>query len=172
MTDSHDFDAVDCFTVGAVGEPGQRTFLFQARAGTQQVSVKCEKQQVAALTEYLQGVLADLPPVDDLATVDLDLQAPLDPEWVAGTLSVAYDDVSDRIVILVEEVGVLDEDDDDLLGPDRASLRVRLTRVQVAALVRHTVALVEAGRPPCPVCGNPRGPDHACPRTNGHGPPS
>jgi uncharacterized repeat protein (TIGR03847 family) len=172
VSESHDFEAVDRFTVGAVGEPGARTFLFQARAGAVQVSVKCEKQQVAALSEYLQGVLADLPPVEDLATVDLDLQAPLDPEWVAGTLSVAYDDVSDRIVILIEEVGDLDEDDDDVLGPDRTSLRVRLTRAQTTALVRHTIDIVEAGRPPCPICGNPMGPDHACPRTNGHGPPS
>lgn len=172
MTGSHDFESVECFTVGAVGDPGQRVFLFQARAGEVQVSVKCEKQQVAALTEYLQGVLADLPPVDDLATVDLEVREPIDFGWVAGTLSVAYDDVIDRIVILVEEVGVLDEDDDEVPGPDRASLRVRLTRVQVAALVRHSVGLVDAGRPPCPVCGNPRGPDHACPRTNGHGPPS
>ncbi len=172
MSESHDFEAVDAFTVGAVGEPGARTFLFQARVGTVQVSVKCEKQQVAALSEYLQGVLADLPPVEDLAPVDLDLAAPFDPEWVAGTLSVAYDDVSDRIVILIEEVGPPEEDDDDILGPDRTSLRVRLTRAQVTALVRHTVDLVEAGRPPCPICGNPMGPDHACPRTNGHGPPS
>jgi uncharacterized repeat protein (TIGR03847 family) len=172
MTDSHDFEAVDRFTAGAVGEPGRRIFLFQVRAGTTQVTVKCEKQQVAALTEYLQGVLADLPAVDDPTPVDLELEAPFEPEWVAGTLSVAYDDVSDLIVILIEEVGEPDDDDEtDLLGPDRTSLRVRLTRTQVAALVAHTVALVEAGRPPCPICGNPRGPDHACPRTNGHGPP-
>ncbi len=172
MSASHDFEAVDRFTVGAVGEPGQRTFLFQAQAGEVQVSVKCEKQQVAALSEYLQGVLADLPPVEDPATVDLELSGLVEPEWVAGTLSVAYDDVSDRIVILIEEVGEVEDEDDDPLGPDRTSLRVRLTRTQVTALVRHTVALVQAGRPPCPVCGNPQGPDHACPRTNGHGPPT
>ena len=91
---------------------------------------------------------------------------------MAGTLSVAYDDVSDRIVILIEEVGLPDEDESDPLGPDTTSLRVRLSRAQVAALVERTVELVEAGRPPCPICGNPKGPDHACPRTNGHGPPS
>lgn len=170
MTESHDFEAVDRFTAGAVGEPGARTFLFQARAGAVVVTVKCEKQQVAALSEYLQGVLADLPAVEGEVAVDLDLE-PADPQWVAGTLSVAYDDVADRIVILVEEVGEGD-DEDDLLGPDRNSLRVRLTRPQVTALVEHAVALVEGGRPPCPVCGNPKGPDHACPRTNGHGPPS
>lgn len=171
MTESHDFEAVDRFTAGAVGQPGQRVFLFQARSGGVQVTVKCEKQQVAALAEYLQGVLADLPAVASTGPVDLELD-PEEPQWVAGTLSVAYDDVADRIVILVEEVGDLDEDEDDILGPDRTTLRVRLTRTQVTALVDHAVALVEGGRPPCPICGNPQGPDHACPRTNGHGPPS
>lgn len=172
MAESHDFEAVDRFTAGTLGEPGARTFLFQAQAGTQQVTVKCEKQQVAALAEYLQGVLADLPAVEGgaEATVDLALAPPYDPDWVAGTLSVAYDDVADRIVILVEEVGE-DDDEDGLLTDDRASLRVRLTRAQVTALVDHAVELVEGGRPPCPVCGHPKGPDHACPRTNGHGPP-
>ena len=171
MAESHDFEAVDRFTAGTLGEPGARIFLFQAQAGDQQVTVKCEKQQVAALAEYLQGVLADLPAVEggDEAVVDLALAPPYDPDWVTGTLSVAYDDVADRIVILVEEVG--EDDEDDLLADDRSSLRVRLTRAQVTALVDHAVELVEGGRPPCPVCGHPMGPDHACPRTNGHGPP-
>lgn len=171
MAESHDFEAVDRFTAGTLGEPGARTFLFQAQSGSVQVTIKCEKQQVAALAEYLQGVLADLPAVEggEEAAVDLALAPPYEPDWVAGTLSVAYDDVADRIVILVEEVGGAEED--DLLDDDRASLRVRLTRAQVTALVDHAVELVEGGRPPCPVCGHPKGPDHACPRTNGHGPP-
>lgn len=169
----HDLEAVDAFTAGTVGEPGDRTFLLQARATAVHVTVKCEKQQVAALTEYLRGVLADLPEVEGAAEdVDLGLEPPLDPDFVAGTLSVAYDDVADRIVILVEEISFEGDDDDpDPLGPDQASLRVRLTRAQVTALVDHAEALVEGGRPPCPVCGHPKGPDHACPRTNGHGPP-
>lgn len=171
MGESHDFESVDVFTAGAVGEPGARTFLFQVRAGVAHVTVKCEKQQVAALAEYLQGVLADLPSIDSgTAPVDLDLHPPLEPEWVAGTLSVAYDDVADRIVILVEEIGELD-DDDEPVDDDRSSLRVRLTRGQVTALVQHAEELVEGGRPPCEICGHPKGPDHACPRTNGHGPP-
>lgn len=174
MTESHDFEAVDRFTAGTVGEPGSRTFLLQAQGEGTIVTVKCEKQQVAALAEYLQGVLADLPVVEGGVPVELGLVPPLDPQWAAGTVSVAYDDVADRIVILVEELGDLeDEDDDDDLadGVDRSSLRVRLTRAQVTALVARAVELVDGGRPTCPICGHPRGRDHACPRTNGHGPP-
>lgn len=166
MPDNHDFEAVDRFTAGTVGEPGARLFLFQVAAQGTVVTIKGEKQQVAALAEYLQGVLADLPDVEADAPVDLGLTPPYEPQWVAGTLSVAYDDTADRIVIVIEEAGT-DEDD----APDGSSVRMRLTRPQVAGLVEHAVDLVEGGRPPCPICGNPKGPDHACPRTNGHGPP-
>ena len=56
-----DFDEVDAFTVGAVGEPGARVFFLQARRGTTRVTVKCEKQQASAIAEYLRRVLNDLP---------------------------------------------------------------------------------------------------------------
>ena len=47
-----------------------------------------------------------------------------------------------------------------------------MTREQAAALAIRGTELVEAGRPPCPLCGYPldaRG--HVCPRTNGNRPP-
>ena len=58
---SFEFDEVDAFTTGTVGQPGQRVFFLQARAAGAVVSLKCEKQQVAALTEYLGRLLKDLP---------------------------------------------------------------------------------------------------------------
>ena len=101
----------------------------------------------------------------------------------AGMVSVAFDQAADRIVIVIEEVRPEDfeepadpdqpspADRAPLSDPTRASLRVRLTRAQVVGFIAHATDLVEAGRPPCPLCGNPMGDDHACPRTNGHGPP-
>ena len=62
---SFDFDDVDAFTVGTVGRPGQRTFLLQARHGRERVTVKCEKQQAAAIAEHLRTVLNDLPPPEE-----------------------------------------------------------------------------------------------------------
>ncbi len=44
-----EFDEVNAFTVGTVGRPGERTFLLQARVDDQRVTVKCEKQQTAAI---------------------------------------------------------------------------------------------------------------------------
>jgi uncharacterized repeat protein (TIGR03847 family) len=158
----------DRFTAGAVGEPGARVFYLQASEGGAVVSLRLEKQQVGALGLYLQGVLSDLPavPPDELPT-ELDLVEPIVPEWVVGTLSVAYDDDEDRIVLQAEELVDEDDDGEPVEVPSRA--RFHLTRAQVVAYCAHAEELVAAGRPPCPICGQPMDPDgHVCPRSNGH----
>jgi uncharacterized repeat protein (TIGR03847 family) len=48
------------------------------------------------------------------------------------------------------------------------SLRVTLTREQVAGFVHQATDLVAAGRPPCPLCNRPMDPEgHICIKTNG-----
>ena len=162
-----DLTDVDRLTVGAVGPPGRRLFLLQARAGAEVVTVKLEKQQVGALARYLADVLADLPEVGDLPS-DLELDEPAEPRFAVGVLGVTYDDATDRIVLVAQEVEAEEEEE-----PDGAVLRVTATREQVAALAIRGTALVEAGRPPCPLCGYPIDPSgHVCPRTNGHRAPT
>jgi uncharacterized repeat protein (TIGR03847 family) len=168
MGEQFDLIDVDRLTVGTVGEPGRRVFLLQARAGAEVVTVKLEKQQVGALARYLADVLADLPEVGDLPG-DLELEEPAEPRFVVGVLGVTYDDATDRVVLVAQEVSADDEEDD----PDAAVLRVTATREQVAALAIRGTALVEAGRPPCPLCGYPiDASGHVCPRTNGHRAPT
>jgi len=153
----------DRFTAGAVGEPGARVFFLQAVEGTQVVSLRLEKQQVGALGQYLQGVLNDLPvvPVTERPS-DMDLVEPVVAEWVVGTLGVAYDTESDRIVLQADELVAEDEEDGGIA-------RFHLTRAQVVAFCALAESLVAAGRPPCPICGRPMDPDgHVCPRSNGH----
>lgn len=164
MSTSFEFREVAFFTVGTVGEPGQRTFFLQAGTDDHLMTLKLEKQQVEALAEYLQGVLADLPDADPGSTPDdLELRTPTVAEWVVGSLGIAYDDGADRIVIVAEEL-VDDEADDEA-----ASARLQVTREQVAAFVPHAQDLVGSGRPPCPICGRPMNPEgHVCPRSNGH----
>ena len=53
MSLSFEFTDPDLFTAGAVGPPGQRVFYLQAREGGHLASLKLEKQQVAALADYL-----------------------------------------------------------------------------------------------------------------------
>jgi uncharacterized repeat protein (TIGR03847 family) len=162
---SFEFDAPVVFTAGTVGEPGHRVFYIQAQGDGIVVSLKLEKQQVGALAEYLSGLLADLPTVDEanIPTL-LDLMGPVIPEWTVGTLAVAWDEVNDRMVLVAEEL--LTEDEVEAAATP-ATARFRLTREQVAGFVERTRDLVAGGRPPCPLCGGPLDPEgHACPRLN------
>ncbi len=105
MSPSFDLGAVDAFTAGTVGAPGQRVFYLQARGDGQVVTVKCEKQQVAALGQYLERLLQDLPaPADGPLPTVLELLDPIDAVWVAGQLAVAWEAEADRFVVVVEEV--------------------------------------------------------------------
>ena len=61
MSDSFNFDSAEIFTVGTLGPKGQRVFYLQCRSESKLVSLKLEKQQVAALAEYLERVLDELP---------------------------------------------------------------------------------------------------------------
>jgi uncharacterized repeat protein (TIGR03847 family) len=63
MSSSFELGEPDAFTTGAVGPPGERVFFLQAREGEVCVSLKCEKEQVRALAEYLAGLLEDLQPL-------------------------------------------------------------------------------------------------------------
>ncbi len=172
MTTSFEFLEPDHFTAGAVGEPGRRVFYVQARQADHVVSLRLEKQQVAALGEYLAGILADLPDAEPLP-LSLDLIEPVVAEWVVGSLAVAYEEADDRILLVAEELIVVDEDDVDELAadpsslPDGATAQFRLSRSQVLAFIRTAAELVTSGRPLCRLCGKPMDPDgHACPRLN------
>lgn len=175
MSSSFDFDAPDHVAAGAVGPPGERVFYLQARQGAEVVSLRLEKQQVAALCEYLAGILADLAVVTEPVPESAELIEPVLPEWVVGALAVAYEEAQDRILLVAEEFVPDEEGEDDALASledlafekGTATARFRLTRAQVDALVRHAMGVVVAGRALCPVCGRPMDPaGHFCPRNN------
>ena len=169
MSESFDLREVTHCTVGAVGDPGRRIFYVQAAGDGQLVSLRLEKQQVVALTQYLRGALDDLAELaeDDIIEAG-ELIEPVVTEWVVGSLGVAYDDSAQGFVIAAEEL--VPEDDDAGAEPDPGQARFHLSRPQVAGFVRRADAVVQAGRPPCPICGGPMNPDgHVCPRSNGHG---
>jgi uncharacterized repeat protein (TIGR03847 family) len=171
--ESFEFDEVDRLTAGAVGPPGQRVFYLQASAGGEVVTLKVEKGQVAALVTYITALLSDLPPIEPPST-DMSLIEPVVPEWVVGALGVSYDELSDRVVLLAQELVVRDEsateeEDDDDEDLDAGVARFTATRAQAAALAARGLELVAAGRPTCSLCGNPIDPEgHVCPRLNGH----
>jgi uncharacterized repeat protein (TIGR03847 family) len=175
-----DFDPPDRFVAGTVGEPGERVFFLQATSGPRVTSVALEKTQVRALAERVEELLDEVlkrsggtAPVPAVAPTELNdlapLDAPLTEEFRVGTMALAWDEDDERVVI---EAGAATEDEDadledDENGPD--VLRVRLTGSVARAFAKRALAVVSAGRPPCPFCGQPLDPSgHICPRANGY----
>lgn len=191
------FDPPDRFIAGAVGQPGQRTFFLQASKGRQVVSVALEKAQVAVLAERLatlllalreRGVeLADDSLLGEGPQVD-PLVEPVVEQFRVGTLTLAWDADREQVVIEARELTAadLEEDEDESAeaegeepvalaavdpesteGPDM--VRVHLPPAHAHAFVSGAVAVVQAGRPPCPMCGEPLEPTgHFCARRNGY----
>ncbi|MBV9659830.1 MAG: DUF3090 family protein [Acidimicrobiales bacterium] len=174
MSRSFELPEAEWATVGALGEPGQRTFYLQARQEDQLLTLKLEKQQVAALAQFLGEILSDLPVTEEPGGDKVEnLVEPVLPEWPVGTLQLAYDSGADRIVILAEEIGKGDAEPTEVIHPSDgpSAARIGISRAHAALIIRVGAELVEAGRPTCPLCGRPMDPEgHSCPRTNGHRP--
>ena len=129
-------------------------------------------------------------PVEDVAPLD----EPLLEAFRAGTLTLGWDGDLERVIIearaMTDEDELTDDDDDESVddesvddesvaaaiaalmtndnpdGPD--VLRIHLSAVAARAFVERALHVIRAGRPPCPLCGNPLDPQgHICPRRNG-----
>jgi uncharacterized repeat protein (TIGR03847 family) len=184
-----DFDPVTRFVAGTVGPAGNRTFYLQATDGRRVVTVAVEKQQVSILADRINDVLDQLAPAAAIEPgtpggppEDTEpLETPFEEDWRVQTLSLAWDEEQQRLVIECH-----DHDPDDLPAADpdpegpapeevdvspfaRNSLRVSLDPAQARAFARRSMTIVRAGRPPCPFCGGPLDPTgHICPRANGY----
>lgn len=167
MSASFDLTAPDHFTAGAVGSPGQRAFYLQGRESGAVVTLRLEKEHVRALGEYLAGLLAKRPAVEAEASPDPALLEPLEAAWAVGSLAVGYDEQSDRIMIVATEA--VEEEEGAEERAEAATARFRIRRPQAVAFVERARALIQAGRPVCPMCSQPKDPaGHVCPRANGH----
>ncbi|MEV6346381.1 DUF3090 domain-containing protein [Actinoplanes sp. NPDC051851] len=194
----HAFEPPERFVAGTVGEPGDRTFFLQARGGGRVISVALEKVQVSLLAEKLEELLLEankrfgvtMPDAPVLSGHDNEpLDTPVDEEFRVGTLGLAFDVDTGTVVIEAIEAGEpevelssdpLDDDeddgddddedeDDDEPDDDLDRLRVRLTPEATRAFIDRARRVVAAGRPPCPLCGQPLDPaGHLCPRHNGY----
>ena len=176
-----EYNPPERFVAGTVGQPGDRTFFLQASGDGRVTSVALEKQQVAVLGERIDELLDEVvrrtggeAPVPALApTTALDtspLQTPVEEDFHVGTMGLAWDGDAERVVIECLEVGEEPSEQGDLTpAPGASLLRVSLTGAVARAFAKRAGAVVAAGRPPCPFCGNPLDPEgHVCPRANGH----
>jgi len=181
----YQYESPDRFVAGTTGQPGSRTFFLQARAGNRLTTVQLEKQQVSVLAERVDELLdevlrrtqgsAQVPALAPVRTEDTGpLDTPIEEEFRVGTMSLAWDGELERVVIECFEAGEnLGEDEDELPDTDEdaegAVLRVSLAGAAARAFAKRALAVVGAGRPPCPFCTFPLDPEgHICPRANGY----
>lgn len=177
----YEYDRPERFVAGTVGVPGERTFFLQAKGNGKVTSVALEKAQVAVLAERIDELLDDVvrrsggeaavPAIAPTTLADTSpLDTPVDEDFRVGTMSLAWNSDTERVVIECLEVGEEATDEGDLTpAPGASLLRVSLTGAAARAFADRAGAVVAAGRPPCPFCGNPLDPEgHVCPRANGH----
>jgi uncharacterized repeat protein (TIGR03847 family) len=110
-------------------------------------------------------------PEEELETPDNEpLESPVDEEFRVGTLGLAFDVDTTTVVIEAIAAGETEEEEEtDEETSDLDRLRVRLTPAATRDFIERARRVVSAGRPPCPLCGQPLDPKgHLCPRHNGY----
>jgi uncharacterized repeat protein (TIGR03847 family) len=185
------YDPPERFVAGTVGLPGRRIFFLQASAAGRTTSVALEKAQVEALAERIDELLDEVvrrsggnTTVPAVAPAELSdsepLTTPVEEEFRVGTMALAWDSDNERMIVEAQALVELDAESeeefaeaeerllrDDENGPPM--LRVRLSGTMARAFAKRALEVVNAGRPPCPLCSLPLDPEgHVCPRQNGY----
>ena len=162
------FDPPERFVAGTVGPPGGRTFFLQASGAGRLVSVSLEKVQVSVLADRVNDLLdthAEGTATEPLGDGDTDpLATPIEDEFRVDTLALAWDPT--RKVVIIE---CHDQDPEEAEEETVQTMRVVLSPPAARAFARRCGAVISAGRPSCPFCGQPLDPTgHICPRANGY----
>lgn len=166
----HEFGVATRLDADALGEPGQRTFRLLVRSGSSSALIWIEKQELVALAIAMEQVLEQVAP-GEVAGAETVLRAgpvqdfPLNPtlEFRVGQLQLGHDSVNEQFDLIASDVEQMED------GPPLPTLSVRLPYRLAGSLCQQVSALSAAGRPLCPLCGQPMGPElHSCPLSNGH----
>jgi uncharacterized repeat protein (TIGR03847 family) len=149
----------------ALGDPGQRRFRIMAIIDNETHIVWMEKQQLQALGMAIEQLLEQVPEDEEIvigAESPLDFDETTRHQFRVGRIELGYDVTRGRVVISTFDIQLEDEG-----AP--ATLVLRLDLRQSAELSADAATIVAAGRPFCPMCGQPMDPEgHVCPQQNGH----
>ena len=94
-----DYESADAFSAGVVGQPGARTFFLQIGDTSEVLSIKCEKQQIAALAAFIRKTLDDAPAVSASTLREPQFVEPRDAAFALGSVGLAYDRRENQIVL-------------------------------------------------------------------------
>ena len=160
----HDLGRAITLTADAVGEPGSRRFRLLVEAQRGDACLWIEKEQLFQLAIAIQQLLAtmDAPAGDEPASLPA-RSGDAYHEFQVGRLMIS-EEVRGPIMNLMAK----DQEDEDSAD---ATVGTLVDIDQLKALSERALAVCAAGRPRCPLCGTPLGPEgHQCVRTNGYHP--
>lgn len=164
----HKYELATVLEAEAIGEPGSRRFRVIAGVPSDVVSLWMEKEQLHALGLAIEQLIEQLGAVGVITQDVTPEPAPLGepvpptaPEYLVSKMAIGYDDEMGLVAIFAHDIE--QSDDDSPIFDARAPLSA------ARALAEQIEAVVAAGRPRCPRCGAPIGPEgHVCPHNNGH----
>ncbi len=152
----------------AVGPPGQRTFRLLVTNREGAALLWLEKEELQALGMAIDQLMARLSgrtqwkiygvPPEPFEPAESPPSSPL-VEFKVGQLSLGYEGNSKMFVLLIHD------SEDDPEGPP--TFTCAATDAQMRRLGRQISSVISAGRPRCPLCGDPLEPNgHSCVRAN------
>ncbi|MDP6102555.1 MAG: DUF3090 family protein [Dehalococcoidia bacterium] len=162
----YDFGLVDAIRAEALGEPGQRRFRLLLEGPGGNACLWLEKNQLFQLSVVIQQMLVSLSSQESSEEyrqpgIGSSGQEHAAMEFNVGNLSLGHD--PGRDLFLIDAHDIEDEQEEEAL------LRFWASRSQLNSLADEAQTVCAAGRPLCPLCSAPRGPEaHICPKSNGH----
>lgn len=152
--------------VEVLGEPGNRRFRLLASVHGETYIAWMEKQQLQALGLAIEQILQQIPataPTTEASDAPVEFDTETRQQFRVGRMELGYDERKDRLIISAHNMQTEDE-------PESDALNLRVTRQQARSISADAEAIVSAGRPLCPLCGQPMplGQLHVCPQQNGH----
>ena len=169
MSDAkYDLGLVDGIKAEALGEPGQRTFRILLDGPGGEACLWLEKELLSRLAMAIRQVLT-LPstekPSEETHRDPGTLHDRTSLEFRVGRLNLDHEPKGGLFQIQAHD----DDDDDD--DDDEPLLGFWASSSQLDGLAEEAMEVCAAGRPLCPLCSAPMGPEpHICPKTNGHSP--
>ncbi|MSQ11947.1 MAG: DUF3090 family protein [Dehalococcoidia bacterium] len=159
----HELGHASTIKAEALGVPGQRRFRVLIEAEGGKACAWVEKAELQELALTIQELLASeetkrQEPRGTPSPAHTQRQADL--EFQVGRLALGYDQEQDWFVLDLS---------DQSMRRGRVLVRVFIGRALIGRFAKEATGACAAGRPLCPLCEAPLGPEqHVCPRANGH----
>ena len=164
----HEYDLMTVLDAEAVGEPGNRRFRLIVGVSGDIVSLWMEKEQLSALGVAIEQLIEQL---REAKVVRHTIQAEpahaegavalTGSEYVVSKMAIGFDEERNLVAFFAHDIEQEDDAEPTVSG--------RATLPNSKALAERIAEVIAAGRPRCPRCGAPIGPEgHVCPHENGH----